>query len=111
MYVTVAEVKKHLNIDSSFTDDDSYIQHLILAVENVVQTHIDRELSEFVNDGELLAPLKHAVLLLTGTYYANRETVTFVSSQALPHSYEYLIALYKNYAGSPEGTSNITENA
>lgn len=109
MYVTVAEIKKHLNIDASFTDDDNYIEHLIIACENVVQTHLDRELSELVVDGELVASLKHAIMLLTGTYYANRESVAFASSQPLPHAYEYLIALYKNYNSDVNGTSIITE--
>ena len=108
MYVTVAELKKHLNIDASFTDDDNYIAHLILACENVVQKHIDRELSELVDNGVLPASLTHAIMLLAGNYYANRESVAFANAQQLPHAYEYLIALYKNYNGSSEGTSTIT---
>ncbi len=109
MYITVADVKKHLNIDSTFTDDDTYISYLINAAENVVQTHIDNDLSELVSNGVLPTPLKHAMLLIIGNWYANRESTTFGSATALPHAYEYLIALYKNYNGDPEGTTNITQ--
>ena len=105
MYVTVAEAKKHLNIDTSFTDDDTYIGGLISVAENVVQKHIDRELSEF--GATLPPPLKQAMLLLIGNYYANRESVTFGAATPLPHAYEYIIALFKNYHGSDEGTSTI----
>lgn len=106
MYITLAEAKKHLNIDTVFTDDDTYIQSLINVAENVVQQHIDVELSSF----EVLpSPLKQAMLLLIGNYYANRESVTFGAATPLPHAYQYLIALYKNYDGDKvNGTSTIT---
>lgn len=106
MYITLEEAKKHLNINDDFTDDDEYILSLINVAENVVQKHIDRELSEFE---ELPTPLKQAMLLLIGNYYANRESVAFSSVTALPHAYEYIIALFKNYFGNPEGTTNITD--
>lgn len=106
MYITLEEAKKHLNINDDFTEDDEYILSLINVSENIVQKHIDRELSEFE---ELPTPLKQAMLLLIGNYYANRESVAFSSVTALPHAYEYIIALFKNYYGSSEGTSNITD--
>lgn len=107
MYVTLEEAKKHLNIDTDFTDDNTYIQSLINVAENVVQKNIDVELSDL---GETLpTPLKQAMLLLIGNYYANRESVTFGAATPLPHAYEYLIALFKNYNGDINGTSNITD--
>lgn len=106
MYITLEEAKKHLNINDDFTEDDTYIMSLINVSENIVQKHIDRELSEFE---ELPAPLKQAMLLLIGNYYANRESVAFSSVAVLPLAYEYIIALFKNYYGSSEGTSNITD--
>lgn len=36
MYVTLETAKKHLNLDNSFTDDDSYISLLINASEDAV---------------------------------------------------------------------------
>ena len=108
MYITLEEAKKHLNIDTVFTDDDSYIETLINVAENVVQKHIDVELSDL---GDTLpTPLKQAMLLLIGNYYANRESVTYGAATPLPHAYEYLIALFKNYNGDKvNGTSNITD--
>lgn len=36
MYITLSEAKKHLQIDSSFTDDDAYITALIEVAEDSV---------------------------------------------------------------------------
>ena len=38
--------KKHLNLDDSFNDDDSYITLLIQAAEDAVSKHIDKPLVE-----------------------------------------------------------------
>lgn len=108
MYLQLYQIKKHLNINEDWHDDDEYLVDLSRVAENVVQKHIDVELSELEDgDGNLPSPLYQAMLLLVGNFYANRESVAFASAQVLPHAYDYLIALYKNYNGSTEGTSTI----
>lgn len=108
LYLQLYQVKKHLNINEEWHDDDEYLCDLIDVAQNIVQRHIDVELQSLENgDGELPPPLTQAMLLLVGTFYANRESVTFASAQPLPHAFEYIIALYKNYNGSSEGTSTI----
>ena len=42
-------------------------------------------------------PIIHAMLLMIGNLYANREPVAFGTVVKLPYSYEYLIGLYKHY--------------
>jgi uncharacterized phiE125 gp8 family phage protein len=42
--VTVAEAKQHLRIDAAFTEDDDYIQSLIVAARMHVETVVDRTL-------------------------------------------------------------------
>ena len=108
MYLQLYQIKKHLNINDEFHDDDEYLVDLSKVAENVVQKHIDVELAELEDgDGNLPSPLHQAMLLLIGNYYANRESVAFASAQVLPHAYDYLIALYKNYNGPKEGTSTL----
>lgn len=108
MYLQLYQIKKHLNINDEFHDDDEYLVDLSVVAENVVQKHIDVELADLEDgDGYIPSPLLQAMLLLIGNYYANRESVAFASSQPLPHAYEYLIALYKNYNGPHEGTSTL----
>ena len=108
MYLQLYQIKKQLNINEDFHDDDEYLVDLAKVTENIVQKHIDRELAELEDeDGNIPSPLAHAMLLLIGTYYASRESVAYVSTTELPHAYDYIIALYKNYDGSHNGTSKL----
>lgn len=107
MYITVNFAKKHLNIDRDFTDDDLYIAALIEVAEAAVEKHLDSPLTSLEDgDGYLPSPIAHAILLLVGNFYANRESVAFASAQNVPYSYQYLIDLYRNYRGR-----NLTEEA
>ena len=101
MYLQLYQIKKQLNINDDFHCDDEYLVDLALAAENVVQKHIDTPLKEMENEeGEIPSPILHSMLLLIGTWYASRESVAFASNSVLPHAYEYIIALYKNYNGN-----------
>lgn len=101
MYLNLYSVKKHLNIDEDFNDDDEYLVDLISVATQVVEKHIDNNLDEIAasNGGELPSPILHAMLLLIADLYSNRETVAYTSISKLPLSYDYLLDLYKNYDG------------
>lgn len=98
MYINLETIKKHLNIDSFFTEDDDYLMMLESVAENTVAKHIDCNLSELCVSGELAPPLKHAMLLLIGSMYMQRESVTYSSITEVPQSYNYLLDLYKDYS-------------
>lgn len=106
-YLTLELIKKHLNLDEDFTDDDSYLEMLGNVVETVTERHIDDsfELIMLRDRGKFPDALMEAMLLLLGTYYNNRESVAFVSSSELPQSYLYLLSLYQNYGD--EGLDRI----
>ena len=97
MYIDTVILKKHLNIDEYFVDDDEYIKALCLAAENAVENHIARPLSEIMTNGKIPPAVNHAILLLVGHWYANREAVSFAQGQKIPNSYEYLLQPYKSY--------------
>jgi uncharacterized phage protein (predicted DNA packaging) len=100
MYVSLTDIKKHLNIDESYTGDDSYLTDLILVAESVIAKHIDSNLDSLEDgEGNLPSPLIHAIKLFVGNMYANRESVAFAQSYNIPNSYDYLLSLYKNYLG------------
>ena len=104
MYLQLYQLKKQLNIDDQFHDDDEYLVDLAMVAENAVQRHIDRQLSDLENDeGMLPMPLIHAMLLMVGSFYAKRESIAFASTVEVPLAYEYLLSLYKNYNGPHEG--------
>lgn len=97
-YIDIDVLKKHLNIDLEYNDDDEYIMMLADVAIKSVENHIDCPISSFEDeDGDLEAPLKHACLLMVGTLYQNRESVTFAQSYKIPHAYEYLLQPYIQY--------------
>lgn len=108
MYIQLYQIKKHLNIDDSFHEDDEYLCDLARVAENAVQKHVDSDLSELVDEyGNLPSPLTHAMLLMIGTFYTQRESIAYASVTEVPLAYDYLLSLYKNYNGSHSGTPNI----
>ena len=97
-YLTLDEIKKHLNIDSAFTDDDVYLESLAAASEDVVSKYIDYPLQQLEDaDGDIPKALKFAMMLWIGTIYAVRESATSVNTTPMPHSLEMLCDLYRDY--------------
>ena len=98
MYLTLDEIKKHLNIDSQFTDDDNYLEALATASEDVVSKYIDYPLEKLEDgEGDIPQALKFSMLLWIGTIYAVRESVSTVNMSTVPHSLELLCDIYRNY--------------
>ncbi|MDR2835717.1 MAG: head-tail connector protein [Bacteroidales bacterium] len=97
MYINLDQAKKHLNVDSDYTDDDNYIESLINSCEDAVEKHINIKFEDIEIDGGLPYALQHAILLLIENYYANRESVAFASANKIPNSYDYLLDLFKKY--------------
>lgn len=99
-YVDLQLVKRHLNVEETFTEDDAYIGSLIEAAEAVVSKDICMSLGNLAGEGgKLPAPLCQCILLMVGQFYANREPVAFVQSAEVPLSYRHLVALYRDYTG------------
>lgn len=96
-YINLDTVKKHLNIDSDFTDDDQYIIALVQVAEDAISKHLDIALDDLVEDGDLPSSIKHSILLLVGNLYANREPVSYSTVMKVPYTLEYLLGLYKHY--------------
>ena len=97
MYLTLEQVKKHLLIDDDFVADDLYITDLITVAEDSVSKHLDIALEELEAGGILPPAIIHAMLLMIGNLYANREPVTYGTVAKIPYTYEYLVGLYKHY--------------
>lgn len=97
MYLTIADVKRHLYIDHS--DDDKLIADLITVAEDVVRRDLNVYSLKELEDcsGMLPASVLQAQLLLIGTLYANRESISYGQAHVVPHSYELLIDLCRNY--------------
>jgi len=94
-YVTIEELKKHLNID--FSDDDAYLADILKTSIMSVEMAIKTPLEEYVKDGEFNPMLKHAIKILARNFYANREPVSFATPSVVPYTLTYLIKPFKKY--------------
>lgn len=97
MYITIDDIKKHLNIEECYKEDDKYLAQLYEVALNAVAYHSDIQPDMLVEGGELLPTARHAVLLLIGHLYNNRESTTSLNIKELPIGYDYLIGLFKFY--------------
>lgn len=97
MYLDIADVKRHLIIDHN--DDDLYLADLITVAEDAVRRDLNLYSLKDIEDcsGMLPSAVTQAMLLLIGTLYANRESVSYGQAHVVPHSYEYLLDLCRNY--------------
>ena len=100
MYTTLQMIKRHLNIDQSFTEDDEYLLYLYEVAEAVVQVHLCANLEDYEDEAHNIpAGIIHAMLLYIGDLYNSREGNAYgVSVQQVPFGYEYRISLYKNFS-------------
>ena len=101
MYITLAMIKQHLNIEATYTAEDTYLTHLYNVAEKVVERHIDFILEDYEDeDGNIPTPLQHAMLLYIGDLYQSREGNAYgVTVTQIPFAYEYLLSLYRDYSG------------
>lgn len=100
-YVELDEAKRHLNVEEDYTGDDAYIGMLIDVSESKMAAELCMgvdEMGRLGDDGDLPLPLKQAILLNVGSYYANREEATYTQSKALVQGALYLVQLYRNYS-------------
>ena len=109
-YLNLELIKNHLNLQN-FSDDDKYLQHLGSAVEFVVEKDIDKKLTTIAqeNGGELPPSLLHAMLLLLGSYYANRENISYASCVEVPKTYQYICDLYRCYGKTSQEFNTFEE--
>lgn len=100
-YVTLEIAKSHLSVEPDFTDDDIYIENLVKVAEVRVAKELcvsPEELATLDGGVEPPAPVIQAILLIVGTYYANRESITAVRMKEIPGGVSHLLQLYRNYS-------------
>jgi len=103
-YVTLNDLKTHLRVEVA--DDDAYLTSLIGVAETAIGNELGRELVNFTEHGVLPTPLRHAIMLLCGDLYNNRESVAFAAPHEVPRSLDYLLQPYKVYnVGTSSDTS------
>lgn len=115
MIVELDELKKHLNIDEDFEDDDDYIESLEAVAEEIVARMIDThsieievtpeegdpekirtwDLEVYFSDG-VPATIKQALKFWVADLYNHRESTTDLGVHDVPRTLEYLVNQYTN---------------
>lgn len=94
MYIDADDIKKHLNID--YDEDDGYLTQLVEAAESAIERFIQQPLEKLEDEnGDIPAALKHAVRLMVGGFYANREPVAFATATEIPFGLMFLVMQYR----------------
>ncbi|MGR4839115.1 MULTISPECIES: head-tail connector protein [Bacteroides] len=95
LYVSVEALKAHLNVD--YDNDDDYLESLSATAQASIEKYIQRPLSDCEKGGELNPMLIHAIKILAGGFYANREPVAYANAQPLPYTLDYLVRPFIKY--------------
>lgn len=94
-YVTLEDLRQHLNVD--FDHDDAYISGLIEPVQLAIEAYLNNPLETYVKDGKIDRRIWHAIRILVANYYANREDITFASANIIPGHIALLLQPLKKY--------------
>lgn len=94
-YVTLEELKQHLNVD--FNNDDTYIKGLIIPVQLIIESYLNSPIESFVKDDKIDPRIWHAIRILVANYYANREEITFATPNVIPGHVTLLLQPLKRY--------------
>lgn len=94
-YITLDQAKKHLNIESGFTEDNVYIESLITVAELAVDEFCNSGLSGYT-DETVPVTVKQATLLLIAHYYVNRQIVSFATPSEIPYAFRFLLDFYRD---------------
>ena len=90
--VALEDIKTHLRLDPDATDEDVYLTSLIIAARRMVERETQRTIvgpaPTIVDDD--LEVAKHAIRLIVGNWYANREPVVDAKIMKLPHSLQWI---------------------
>lgn len=93
-------LKKHLNLDINFKEDDEILLNYLETAEHAVINDLDKKNEEDLYDenGDFKPTIRQAILFLAGSFYENREAVVFSSVNELPLGYNYLNMLEHDYS-------------
>lgn len=102
-WLTTNIIKKHLNIEPTFTDDDDLLEVYADTAEQIVEQELQTSLDNIAKDnknGSLPTPIKQAMLIMIANFYSQRESFSSLQVNAVPRSVDYLLSPYHKYTYS-----------
>lgn len=93
MYVTLEDIKRHLNVD--FDEDDTLITSMIEAAEVSIEHSINTPLADIATEWVLPKDLVHAIRIMTAVFYEYREGFTHGKIMQVPFTLAHLLTPYR----------------
>jgi uncharacterized phage protein (predicted DNA packaging) len=94
----LTDIKEHLNLPSDYNGDDEYLTSLLVTALFAVANHLNMNNDDMWEDWDKIPPpIFHALRLMIGNLYNNREAVSETKLYELPKSYDYLLSPYVIY--------------
>lgn len=95
IYTTINELKRQLNIEASYDDENTYLEQLLNVSELAIANDCNGGISGYTQQN-LPITIKQAMLMLATHLYLNRQPVAFANAVEIPYSIKYLISSEKN---------------
>jgi hypothetical protein len=96
-YLTLEEIKKQLNVDVDFHEDDEFLELLGESVEDLTSNLIDCQLDELAaQNGCIPAGVRHAMRMLVDYVYSQQRGSSGESND-IPNAIFTILKLYRNF--------------
>jgi hypothetical protein len=109
MAINIPSLKRQLNIEQSFSNDDAILQQCLDVAVQTTYMYLGNNIniSGFYPSGNNVTTgytgttvpisIEHAILMLASHFYVNRNIVAFATPSELPYSYKFLLDWYKDF--------------
>jgi hypothetical protein len=96
-YLTIEELKKQMNIDPDFNDDNEYLEMVGSAAEDMTAAMLDCPLTLIeAENGEIPATIRHAMRMIADYFYAKFRGSSDADME-IPIAYTTMLKLYRKY--------------
>ena len=97
--MNVQQLKRQLNIEADFLDEDQILQFYLDVSEQKCLNYLNLYTGSTSGYTGVNQPIciQQAILLLAAHYYVNRTPVAFAQGHPIPYTFSFLLDDYKNY--------------
>lgn len=95
MELTIDNLKKQLNIELEWLDDNILLQNYLDIATTAVSNYLDLDAEDVAALPENNT-INAAIILLAAHFYSNRNMVSMANASEMPYSFKFLLDFYKN---------------
>lgn len=96
MELTILDIKRQLNIELTYTDDDILLQHMLDVSTSAVEKYLGTNALTGYTETQIPKEVIQAIVMLASHFYLNRNMITFAQGLELPYSFKWLLDPYRN---------------